>query len=127
LYAALLTVGAGALAAVWYSAIDGHARLFFALLLLVHLCVLLRRCARSPGILVWRGETWCWIDRSAHELELNLQQATLWPGLMVLRFSEQDTQKTRVFVLLHDSVDSDTQRRLRMYLRHLPVFAKRDI
>jgi hypothetical protein len=62
-----------------------------------------------------------WIDRYRVERVLLLQQATLWPAFILLRFRDEKTGKTQVFTLLQDSLEADRQRRLRVYLRHMSV------
>jgi hypothetical protein len=121
LRAALIGVAGCACAAILYSAIDGYLRVLCVVLLLVHLGVLLHRYAQPPSCLLWRAETWLWID-SPNEHALRLQQITLWPGFILLRFRDEKIGKTRVFVMLPDSLDADSWRRLCVYLRHMPVF-----
>lgn len=121
---ALVALAIVACAAIFYSALDWRWRALGALLIALHLSVLLRRYAQAPGCLYWRGEHWLWSGSLNNECVLHLQQATLWPGFIQLRFSDE-TGRTHFFTLLNDSLDVDTRRRLRASVRHLPVFAER--
>lgn len=118
---ALSGLAAFALCAIFFAAIPPVPRLTLVVLLLIHLAWLLRRQARLVGYLLWRGDDWSWID-GACERTLLLQQATVWPALIVLRFREPSNGRTWVFTLLADSCESDMQRRLRVFLRLMPVF-----
>ncbi len=51
-----------------------------------------------------------------------LVQATVWSWLVVLNFREEESRKTHSLVLWPDSADKQQLRRLRIVLRHLPVF-----
>jgi hypothetical protein len=111
------------LAAILYSAVDWRGQLVCTLLLLGHLGLLLHCHTQLAGCLMWRTGGWLWTDYRGAECVLELQSAALWPGLIVLRFRVAATGKIRIFTLLHDSFAADMQRRLRVYLRHMPVFA----
>jgi Membrane-bound toxin component of toxin-antitoxin system len=126
LRAALLGIAVAALAAIGYSALAGYWRAFAVALLLTQFGVVLYRCMQPPGCLLWRAGRWLWIDARADEQILSLQHAVVWPGCILLRFRAQTTGKNHIFPLLHDSFDAALQRRLRLYLRHMPVFEADD-
>ncbi|HSB96901.1 MAG TPA: protein YgfX [Spongiibacteraceae bacterium] len=113
-----------AVMAILHSALNIYVRCSCVVFLLLHWRALLQRHAQSPGCLLWQSDTWLW-SGATHENLLTLRHATVWPGLIVLRFCEEGSGKTRVFSLLPDNLTSDMQRRLRMHLRHMPVFGDR--
>ena len=51
-----------------------------------------------------------------------LVQSTIWSWLVVLNFRESRTRKSHALVLWPDSADRQQLRRLRVVLRHLPVY-----
>lgn len=60
----------------------------------------------------------------AHESMLRLDSAVVWPMLIVLRFRDaQLPDRGFNVVLLPDSLDADSWRRLRLHLRHHDVFS----
>lgn len=118
---ALSVLALCALAAILHCALNIYLRGSCAVFLLLHWRALLRRYAQSPGCLLWQSDTWLWIG-TTHERVLALRHATLWPGLIVLRFCEEGSGTARTFSLLPDSLTHEMQRRLRMHLRHMPVF-----
>jgi hypothetical protein len=122
LCAALFGLALCALAAIFLSAVDWRGQLLCALLLLAHLGLLLHRHRQQSGYLIWRASGWLWIDRQGEECVLDLQSTSVWPSLIVLRFRTAKTGKVCTFTLLRDSLAVDAQRRLRIYLRHMPVF-----
>ncbi len=104
------------------SALPLALRLLLAAAVCARLVFWLRHQRVLRGVLLWRDGCWFWVDDGG-EYSLQLRAATLWPGLIVLRMRES-TGRSRVFTLLADSSDRDAQRRLRVCLRHLPVFAE---
>lgn len=121
----LCGLAACALGAISCAAIPPPAQVLLAAWLLADLVLLWHRQGRAAGRLTWRGECWSWSD-AAGERVLQLQQASVWPGLIVLVFGEQSGGRKRAFVLLADSFGhADMQRQLRVYLRQMPVFESR--
>jgi membrane-bound toxin of toxin-antitoxin system len=120
---ALSLLALGALGAIFYSAIDGYLRLLCAALLLVHWRILLRRHSRLSGHLIWGSGGWLWVEPARENLLL-LMHATVWPGFIALRFRDGSSGKQLFFSLLPDSLEVDMQRRLRLHLRHMPVFGE---
>lgn len=111
--------------AILQAAVPLSLRLALSAALSLHLLHLLRVAARCRGCLSWRGEYWLWAGGGASAGRfLRLRQATAWPGLIVLRFREWPRGAEEVFVLLPDSAAPDAQRRLRIALRHMPVFGR---
>jgi hypothetical protein len=55
---------------------------------------------------------------------LLLERATVWPSFIALRFRDRSSGKRQFFTLLPDSLEVDMQRRLRLHLRHMPVFGE---
>lgn len=97
-------------------------RLLLAVALLAD--VLFARARRPLRRLRFDG---CWSasDDSADDLHLRLDDAVIWPALIVLRFQRKPVGRWRPavhVVLLPDSIDADSWRRLRLYLRHHDVF-----
>lgn len=78
--------------------------------------------APDCSALLWDGAGWSWL-RADDWRPMRLQQATLWSGLLVLSFRCARTGARRTLVLLPDSAAAHALRRLRVYLRHLPVFS----
>lgn len=122
----LPALAVAALGAIFSSALPLDWQLPLGAALLFHLSYLLRRHRQGGGWLAWRGEHWSWRDQDDHEYILHLRQATLWRGLVVLRFSDPLHRRARVFALLADSLEADAQRRLRIGLRHMPVFSEQE-
>jgi hypothetical protein len=120
---ALSLLALGALGAIFHSAIDGYLRWLCAALLLLHWSILWRRHSRSAGCLIWDSSGWLWIA-AARENVLLLEHATVWPGFIALRFRDQSSAKRQFFTLLPDSLEVDMRRRLRLHLRHMPVFGE---
>jgi hypothetical protein len=89
-------------------------------------CYLLRnrRLESFFGIkrLEYRQPLWLLIfsDRSC---VVRLQTATVLPWLVVMVFRCEHTQRRYDLLLFPDSVDRDQFRRLRVMLKHLPVYA----
>jgi len=62
-----------------------------------------------------RWQLWC--RNRSREVCFRGEQRVL-PGLMILQLQEVHSRRWRVLVLWPDSVDAETHRRLRVYLRH---------
>lgn len=123
---ALSTVALFALAAIFHATVPIVLRAWLATAALLYAWFCLRTHRRQRGRLLWH-EGWIWIRFDGVECALQLRSATLWPGLIVLQFRDlqTDAAKTRrslTFTLWRDSLDSEAARRLRVYLRHAPVF-----
>jgi len=93
---------------------------------LVYTQALLRRHtglwgAADCSALCWDGAGWIWW-RGGEQRPVLLQRATIWPGFVLLVFRCARGGGRRALLLLPDSAARDTLRRLRVYLRHLPVF-----
>lgn len=84
----------------------------------------------------WDGAVWWWRGGDGDE-PVSLRRATLWPGFILLEFRTEHRGSTRMFsvstllartrsrrvlLLLPDSASAHALRRLRVHLRHLPVF-----
>ena len=127
LRAALILVGALALAAVARAALPVPLRLVLAAAVLAEVLLLLRRHTglwggRACSGLVWDGAGWLWLCGAEARPAL-LRRATLWPGLLLLDFRCEGSRRPHPVLLLPDSAAADDLRRLRVYLRHLPVFS----
>lgn len=92
--------------------------------------------ASACTALRWDGTVWWWRGDGGDEPIL-LRRATLWPGFILLEFRIEHmgsarmfsvqaflsrTCSRRVLLLLPDSASAHALRRLRVHLRHLPVF-----
>lgn len=121
--ACLILVAAAAAAAVLHAAIPWPAKL--AAIGALSAIALWTGCSqsRSRGRLRWR-EGWTWTGGDGDERPLRLRSATLWPGLIVLDFAFADARGGLTLTLWRDSLDADAARRLRIHLRHSPVFAE---
>lgn len=75
--------------------------------------------------LFWDGAGWIWRRGDEHDPVL-LRRATIWPGFVLLDFRGARDGGRRVLLLLPDSAAKDALRRLRVYLRHLPVFCEQE-
>jgi hypothetical protein len=123
---ALIALGALLLAAIVQTALPWSSRCALAVAVSLYLYLLLR-CHTGlwapPACtgLLWDGAVWFWLDGGGQQ-PVVLQQAALWPGLIALEFRRAGSRRRCALLLLPDSADADAQRRLRIYLRHLPVF-----
>jgi hypothetical protein len=129
LRAALLLTAAFALLALARTALPWPALALTAVAVCGDTLLALRRHTGWWGkpaatALRWDGSGWLWIDAGGRHTALTLRHATLWRGLILLRFRCAATGKNRVLALLPDSAERDALRRLRVHLRHLPVFAQ---
>ncbi len=119
--AGLLVLALLAFTALSYSELTLQLHLLLAGATLGYAVYCWRTQRRQRGELQWRS-TWRWHD-AAGERSLQLQRCTVWPGLIVLVFSETQRRKKWVFTLLPDSfAHADDARRLRAHLLHFPVF-----
>lgn len=118
---ALIALAAIVLMAIYRAALPHALQGALGALLVIHLLYSLRRETRCSGLLSWRSGQWLWMDGHAREHRLYLRAATAWRVSIVLRFREQDGG-AQVFTLLPDSAARDALRRLRVGLRHMPVF-----
>ncbi len=121
-FVALALVTAGALAAIFYAQLTPLQ----SILAVVGACAYAAYCVsvqrRQRGVLAWRSG-WKWRDAKNIETRLQLRQATVWSGLIVLRFADRQRRRERVFTLFADSFFvADDARRLRVRLLHFPVF-----
>jgi hypothetical protein len=120
---ALWLVAVGALAALALLVSGAPIALKLALLaaLGLYLTALLRR-QRRPRCrgLRWDGERWRLIGADGRSAVLRLRRAVVWPLLLVLEF--RGAGHTEFVLLLPDSAEPEQLRRLRVYLRHLPVY-----
>jgi hypothetical protein len=78
--------------------------------------------ARACTRLGYQGEQW-WLVINGEQTALQLRHATTWQCLVSLGFTEADTTRSHRLVLLPDSCSADDLRRLRVLLRHFPVFS----
>lgn len=60
--------------------------------------------------------------REEELVTVELVQSTVWTWLVVLNFREADSRKKHSLVLWPDSANEQQLRRLRIVLRHLPVY-----
>ncbi|MDB6061079.1 MAG: hypothetical protein JWM78_1182 [Verrucomicrobiaceae bacterium] len=122
-YGALCAVVLVALAAIWFAAIPVLARAGLGLLALIYAGYCIRTECQQCGRLQWR-EGGLWQLNAGAERALELRAATLWPGLLVLSFKEAATRRNLTLTLWRDSLHADDARKLRVHLRHLPVFGE---
>jgi hypothetical protein len=106
------------------SSLNLFKQIIFALIVLIYLVLLLRR---SQPLRLRFDTGWVLTAQGGSELALQLQQATVWPMLIVLRF--RDPQYSRLswrgahsLTLLRDNLSADDWRHLRIYLRHFDVY-----
>jgi hypothetical protein len=118
---ALTAISMGAGAALFYADLPVLVRIAAAALALSYAAYCRHLQARQRGRLQWR-ETWLWQPQEGVERMLQLRSATLWPGLIVLVFRDAATRRALTFALWRDSLHADDGRRLRVSLRHAPVF-----
>ncbi len=123
----LFSVVSVVLGAIFYAALAWPLRLLLTILALIYGGYCWRAQMRQRGVLQWRS-VWFWRGADGTERALRLYHSTLWPGLIVLTFSDiesRDIPRREKFslILFADSLDSDCARRLRVYLNHFPVFA----
>lgn len=121
LCACLCLLAGGGLCVIAASALPSPLRTVLALAVLTRLALLLRDQHRLHGALSWRDERWWWGDAGG-EHALQLCEATVWPGLIVLRMRIRSSGRRRTFALMADSADPEAQRRLRICLRYMAVF-----
>lgn len=127
LRAALSTLALLVLLALARTALSPFILFALALLVVAATLLALRRHAgygAAPAYreLVWNGTAWLWRDGSGQWSPLVLEDAVIWPGLLVLNFRCRTSRRRRALVLLADSAEADALRRLRVCLLHLPVF-----
>ena len=128
LRAALIALALLSLCAVLRSALPLFLQAALMLATAVYTLSLLRRHTGLWGrgacsALFWDGAGWIW-RRGDERCPVLLRRATIWPGFILLDFCCPRGGGQRTLLLLPDSAASDTLRRLRVYLRHLPVFAE---
>ncbi len=85
----------------------------------------LRRQGRFGGRapcrrLSWRDGRWLWVGADGRSTALRLRRAVVWRHLVVMHFAGPGGPRS--LCLLPDSLDADALRRLRLCLRHLPVY-----
>jgi hypothetical protein len=117
----LLAVGALAALALLVSGASIALKLALLAALGLYLTLLFRR-QRRPRCrgLRWDGERWLLIGADGRSAALCLHRAVVWPLLLVLEF--RGTGRRESVLLLPDSAEPEQLRRLRVYLRHLPVY-----
>ena len=116
-----MAIAAIAIAALCYGTIPIALRAAGIVAVLLYSGDGLRRLQLCSGWLSWR-DSWMW--RTANtERALELRSTTLWPGLIVLSFIDAASRRPLTMTLWRDSVAADDARRLRVWLRHFPVFA----
>jgi len=127
LRAALIALWAVLLFAVWRSALPGVLQGALGLAITSYIVRVLRRHTGLGGradcsALMWDGAGWQWLC-GRERRPVVLLRSTVWPGFLLLNFRCARTGKACVLLLLPDSAATNSLRRLRVYLRHLPVFA----
>lgn len=128
LRAALIALALLSACALLRSALPLFLRMALILAATVYTLYLLRRHTGLWGraacsALLWDGAGWIW-RRGDERCPVLLRRATIWPGFILLDFRCLRGGGQRTLLLLPDSAASDALRRLRVYLRHLPVFAE---
>lgn len=114
-------------AAVFYAQLAWPWRILAFALIGIYTGYCWRLQRRQRGELVW-GSIWSWIDSSDSKRVLQLRHATVWPAFIALRFYDEERQRHIDFTLLPDSFPlMDDSRRLRVHLRHFPVFDAADV
>lgn len=117
----LAVLGLVAFAAILHSGAPSLLAVPLILFTWLYLTLLSRR-ARSPRwrALRWDGERWLRISADGRSCVVRLRRAVVWPLLMVLELQGPGGKER--LVLWPDSAGPDLQRRLRVCLRHLPVY-----
>ncbi len=67
---------------------------------------------------------WLWIGADGRSVAVRLLRAVVWRHLVVMHFEAPGGRRS--LCLLPDSLDADAMRRLRLSLRHLPVYEGSD-
>ncbi len=121
-FAVLSVVALIATAAIFHAQLSWPLRFSFIGLIGAYTGYCWRVQKRQRGMLQWHSG-WSWIDDKNVKRTLQLRHATVWPGLIALRFYDAGRKRHIAFTLLPDSfVSTDDARRLRVHLRHFPVF-----
>ncbi len=123
IYLTLIALALGAIAATLVADLPRLWRIGAVIGELGYTGYCLRQQARQRGRLQWR-EGWRWQPHDGIEQLLQLQSATVWPGLIVLVFRDAVARRSLTLALWRDSLDADAARRLRVVLRHSPVFGE---
>lgn len=119
---ALIGGGCAAGAAICHADLPWWLRGILLACAAFYLASTLQRQARLRGTLRWRDGGWSWRDCEGAEQSLRLREAVLWPGLIALDFVDAENGRRWPLTIVADSADADSLRRLRVCLRHLPVF-----
>jgi len=102
---------------VWVLTLGVGYRLLLTVLLLLSLYLLRQQLRRLP-VLTWDREGSWWWEDAAGEREVQLAgESVAIPGVVILNFREVERRRRRAVVLLPDTLDRETLRRLRVRLR----------
>jgi hypothetical protein len=110
-----------------YDGVNNGLAAVMAGLLLMHWLLSVWRYGdvRAPNQvrqIVFREQGWLLV-LSEREQVVELLQTTVWPWLMVMNFRDRHSGQRYSVLILPDSADPQQQRRLRVMLRHLPLWA----